>query len=187
MSKKKEEPSVEAPEKEAPEQDVDSNGTVDAAEETAEAGSEDLAALELKLADQNDRYLRLFAEFENYKKRTQRERLQMMETAGKKIMLSLLPVLDDFDRARQAALQDEEQKAQFESGIGLVIKKAYDTLAANGLEPMESTGEDFDADHHEAITEIPNPEMVGKVVDTVEKGYKLNGNIIRYAKVVVGK
>ncbi|MEL6142308.1 MAG: nucleotide exchange factor GrpE [Bacteroidota bacterium] len=152
-----------------------------------EANQDAVVELEGQLAEQNDRYLRLFAEFENFKKRTQRERLQLMETAGKKTMLSLLPVLDDFDRARQAVGQDEEKLAEFESGVGLIIKKLYDSLAAQGLKAMESTGEAFDADRHEAMTEIPHPEMAGKVVDTIEKGYTLNGNIIRYAKVVVGK
>jgi molecular chaperone GrpE len=142
---------------------------------------------EEKLAELNNRFLRLAAEFDNFKKRTQRERLQLMETAGRKTMTSLMPVLDDLDRAKQAASQDEAKQAEFAGGVGLIVKKLYDALGAQGLKPMDSTGEDFDADRHEAITEIPSPEMVGKGVDTVEKGYTLNGNIIRYAKVVVGK
>lgn len=138
-------------------------------------------------AQVNDRYLRLYAEFENYKKRTMRERLQLMETAGAKTMKALLPVLDDFDRARKAAENDEAKLADYETGVGLIVKKMLTALKGLGLEPMESNGADFDADKHEAITEIPNPDMAGKVVDTVERGYSLNGNIIRYAKVVVGK
>lgn len=160
----------------------------DATEEGAEAAAEENAGSDDALINEmNDRYLRLFAEFENYKKRTMRERLQLMETAGAKTMKALLPVLDDFDRARKAAEANEEKLAEYESGVGLIVKKMLTALKGLGLEPMESTGADFDADKHEAITEIPHPEMAGKVVDTVERGYILNGNIIRYAKVVVGK
>lgn len=184
MSKnKQEDPVLESDEQELPKAEEDT-------EETTTDGGEDMANQENaddKYNELNNRFLRLAAEFENYKKRNQRERLQLMETAGRKTMTALLPVLDDFDRARQAAMQDEDAKARFESGVGLIIKKLYDSLSAQGLQPMESTGEDFDPDRHEAITEIPHPEMAGKVVDTVEKGYTLNGNIIRYAKVVVGK
>ncbi|MEL6391218.1 MAG: nucleotide exchange factor GrpE [Bacteroidota bacterium] len=154
----------------------------------SEAGNqEEQSSLEAKLAEQEDRHLRLFAEFENFKKRTQRERLQLMETAGRKTMMALLPVLDDFDRARKAA-EAEGKLDEFDTGIGIVIKKMRTTLAAQGLRAMESTGEAFDADLHEAVTEIPAPskDLKGKVVDTIETGYTLNGTIIRHAKVVVG-
>ncbi|PHI18646.1 nucleotide exchange factor GrpE [Lewinellaceae bacterium SD302] len=154
---------------------------------TEETVDSDVSGSDALINEMNDRYLRLFAEFENYKKRTMRERLQLMETAGSKTMKALMPVLDDFDRARKAAESDEAKLAEYESGVGLIVKKMYTALKGLGLEPMESTGADFDADKHEAITEIPSPDMAGKVVDTVEKGYILNGNIIRYAKVVVGK
>ncbi len=157
------------------------------AEASEETADNDVPGSDALINEMNDRYLRLFAEFENYKKRTMRERLQLMETAGSKTMKALLPVMDDFDRARKAAESDEAKLAEYESGVGLIVKKMYSSLKGLGLEPMESTGADFDADKHEAITEIPSPEMAGKVVDTVEKGYVLNGNIIRYAKVVVGK
>ena len=146
--------------------------------------TEDLAAL---LQQKEDRYLRLYAEFENYKRRNQRERLQLMETAGASTMKALLPALDDFDRARKVADQEEASRKQYESGVGLIVKKLYQALATQGLKPMESDGEVFNPDLHEALTEIPNPEMAGKVVDTVERGYTLNGKIIRHAKVVVGK
>ncbi|MEM6398477.1 MAG: nucleotide exchange factor GrpE [Bacteroidota bacterium] len=161
------------------------------AEETHEQEHEEApgeqSVLEAKLAEKEDRYLRLYAEFENFKKRTQRERLQLMETAGRKTMLALLPILDDFDRARKAA-ETEDRLEKFETGIGIVIKKMRTTLAGQGLRAMESTGQPFNADEHEAVTEIPAPskDMKGKVVDTVETGYMLNGTIIRHAKVVVG-
>lgn len=154
---------------------------------TEDATESVIAKLEADIAEKDDRHLRLFAEFENFKRRSQREKLELMETAGRKTMMALLPVLDDFDRAAKQAEQDEATKAVWDGGVGLIVKKLYTSLAGQGLKPMTSTGEGFDADLHEAITEIPNPEMAGKVVDTVEKGYFLNTKIIRHAKVVVGK
>lgn len=143
--------------------------------------------LEQRLQEKEDKYLRLYAEFDNYKRRTQRERLQMMDQAGSKTMLALLPVLDDFDRAAKVAEQNEGSAEIWNSGIGLVRKKLLQALVSQGLKPMESHGEPFNPDLYEAVTEIPMPEMKGKVVDTVERGYTLNGRIIRHAKVVVGK
>ena len=147
----------------------------------------DIEELQQRLEEKEDRYLRLYAEFDNYKRRTQRERLEMMETAGSKTMKALLPVLDDFDRAAQLAESDDATAEIWNNGIGLVRKKLLSALAAQGLKPMDSTGKDYDSDLYEAVTEIPNPEMSGKVVDTIERGYTLNGRIIRHAKVVVGK
>ncbi len=149
--------------------------------------SVDMSELEQRLQEKEDRYLRLYAEFDNYKRRTQRERLEMMDTAGSKTMRALLPVLDDFDRAAQVAKQDEATAEIWNNGIGLVQKKLLQALASQGLKPMESTGNDFNADLYEAVTEVPHPELRGKVVDTIERGYTLNGRIIRHAKVVVGK
>ncbi len=156
--------------------------------ETEAVEAEDLVAkLAAEIAEKDDRHLRLYAEFENFKRRSQREKLELMETAGRKTMSALLPVLDDLDRAAKQAEQDEASKTVWDGGVGLIVKKLYASLAGQGLKPMTSTGETFDADLHEAITEIPSPDMAGKVVDTVEKGYFLNGKIIRHAKVVVGK
>lgn len=158
------------------------------AEGNADTEQENIVAdLEKQLAEKDDRHLRLYAEFENYKRRNQREKLDLMETAGRKTMMALLPVLDDFDRAQKQAESDEATKQVWDSGVGLIVKKLYKSLEGQGLKPMASNGEAFDADLHEAITEIPHPEMAGKVVDTTEKGYYLNGKIIRHAKVVVGK
>lgn len=157
-------------------------------DEAAEADTQSIISkLEEQLAEKDDRHLRLHAEFENYKRRLQREKLELMDTAGKKTMLAMLPVLDDFDRAAKQAESDEGTKAVWDGGVGLIVKKLYKSLEAQGLKPMVSNGEAFDADLFEAITEIPHPELAGKVVDTVEKGYTLNGKIIRHAKVVVGK
>lgn len=135
-----------------------------------------------------DKYLRLMAEFENYKKRTVRERIDLLDTAAKDTLSSLLPVLDDFDRAQNLS---EEQKSTpaFQEGIQLVYQKLNNLVKQKGLEAMESTGLDFDPELHEALTEIPSPseDMKGKVIDTIEKGYMLKGKIIRHAKVVTGK
>lgn len=146
-----------------------------------------VAGLETQIAEKDERHLRLYAEFENFKKRSRKEKLELMDTAGRKTMMALLPVIDDFDRAAKQAESDPDTKKVWESGLGLIVKKMMKTLDGQGLKPMVSTGEVFNADFHEAITEIPAPNMAGKVVDTVENGYFLNEKIIRHAKVVVGK
>jgi molecular chaperone GrpE len=134
---------------------------------------------ELALQEMQDKFLRLMAEFENYKRRISKERMELISTAGKETIVACLPVLDDMDRAI-GTVEDE--------GIKLIFAKLHSTLKAKGLKGMESTGELFDAELHEAITEIPaGEEFIGKVVDTVEKGYFLNDKLIRHAKVVVGK
>lgn len=140
-----------------------------------------------QLNESREKYMRLYAEFENYKKRSVREKLDWMKTAAQDTMAALLPVLDDFDRARKFA--DEKNESGWSEGVELVYQKLYNALKQKGLEAMTSTGEVFDPELHEAITEIPAPseELKGKVVDTVEKGYRLNDKIIRHAKVVVGK
>lgn len=135
-----------------------------------------------------DKYLRLFAEFDNYKKRTVREKLDLMSTAAADTLAALLPVLDDFDRAKKAA-EAEGSVEPLSEGVQLVYNKLYSVLRAKGLEPMDTIGQVFDPEFHEAFTEIPAPseELKGKIVDTIEKGYKLNDKIIRHAKVVIGK
>ena len=144
--------------------------------------------LEASLSESKDKYLRLFAEFDNAKKRNMKERLELMKTAAQDTLQALLPVLDDFDRAKKSA-DDENTQEVFSDGVKLVYHKLYSILQNRGLSPMNSTGEDFDPELHEAITEIPvtDESMKGKVIDTIEKGYYLNDKIIRHAKVVVGK
>jgi len=148
----------------------------------------ELADAEAEVAELKDKYLRLLAEFENFKKRTFREKLETMKTAAQDTVSALLPVLDDFDRAKKTA-EDESSTEQFSEGVTLVYQKLNNILNQKGLEAMESTGLDFDPELHEAITEIPapSPDLVGKVVDTIETGYTLKEKIIRHAKVVVGK
>ena len=138
-------------------------------------------ALQSQVSELKDKHLRLLAEFDNYKKRTVRERLDLLSTASKDVILALLPVLDDFDRAKKSA--------DFSEGMNLVYNRLNATLQSLGLKEMESNGQPFDPEWHDAITEIPSPteDMKGKVIDTVEKGYLLNDKIIRHAKVVVGK
>jgi molecular chaperone GrpE len=136
----------------------------------------------------NDKLIRLAAEFDNFKKRTARERVDLLQTAAKDTIADLLPILDDFDRAKKLA-DDESSEEFFSEGVQLVYQKLHSTLKKRGLKVMESDGEEFDAELHEALTEIPAPsdDLKGKVVDTIEKGYFLQDKIIRHAKVVVGK
>ena len=144
--------------------------------------------LQSELNEQKDKYIRLFAEFDNFKRRNAKERVELIQTAGKDVIFALLDVLDDCDRAEKQ-LQTSEDLQQIKEGIQLVFGKLRNTLQARGLKAMESIETDFDVEKHEAITEIPAPQphLVDKVVDEVQKGYYLNDKIIRFAKVVVGK
>ena len=148
---------------------------------------ETIEKLQAEVQEQKDKYLRLFAEFDNFKRRNAKERLELIQTAGKDVIISLLEVLDDCDRAEKQ-LTESEDIASRKQGVQLVFNKLRSKLQAKGLKPMESINTDFDVKKHEAITEIETPEdKKGKVVDEVEKGYYLNDKIIRFAKVVVGK
>ena len=147
-----------------------------------------VSELQASVSELKDKQLRLLAEFDNYKKRTTRERLELMSSASKDVILALLPILDDFDRAKKSA-DDPETGEHFSEGVSLVFNRLNSTLQNLGLKVMDSTHQPFDPDMHDAITEIPVPteELKGKVIDTIEKGYLLNDKIIRHAKVVVGK
>jgi len=140
-----------------------------------------------KYNEVNDKYLRLYSEFDNYRKRTNKEKLDLLKSASQEVIVDLLPILDDFDRARKA-MDDHGVDDETVKGLELIYNKLNNILSQKGLEPMNSAGKDFDTDYHEAITNIPAPtkDMVGKVIDVIEKGYLLNGKIIRFAKVVVG-
>lgn len=156
-------------------------------EEESEATSEK-EELKADLEKEKDKFLRLFAEFENYKRRTSKERVELFKTAGQDVITSLLPVLDDFDRALSEIGKAEDKNLL--KGVELIHNKLKESLRAKGLEEMEiKEGDNFDADLHEAITQIPAPSdnLKGKIVDVVEKGYKLGDRIIRYPKVVTGK
>jgi len=157
-------------------------------EETQEETSESVEELKKKLQELNDKYLRLSAEYDNYRKRTLKEKMELTKSAGASVILALLPVIDDFDRAL-AHLDDAKDLDAVKEGILLIYSKFKEFLAQQGVTEIEATNKDFDTDLHEAITKIPAPseEMKGKVIDTVEKGYKLNDKVIRFAKVVVGE
>ena len=148
----------------------------------------ELDQLKNELGESKDKYLRLYAEFENFKKRTVKEKMDLMKNAAQDTLSNLLPVMDDFDRAKTSAEDDGTQES-FSEGVTLVYNKLHSTLSNMGVKPMESTGEVFDPELHEAVTEIPAPDetMKGKIVDTILTGYYLNDKIIRHAKVVVGK
>ncbi len=149
---------------------------------------DEVSKLKDDVASEKDRYLRLFAEFENYKKRTSRERIELFKTAGQEVMVAILPILDDFDRAL-AEIKKSEDNDHF-TGVNLINVKLRETLKLKGLEPIGTQqGDTFDAEIHEAITQIPAPDknMKGKIIDVVETGYKLGDKIIRYPKVVIGQ
>lgn len=154
-------------------------------EETVPVSELEKLAAEVKEA--NDKYLRLYAEFDNYRRRTSKERGELLQTAGKDVIVSLLPVIDDFERALKS-METATDVAPVKEGIILVNNKLKNILQQKGLKEMPSKGETFDADIHEAITNIPAPsdEFKGKVIDEVEKGYYLNDKVIRFAKVIVG-
>lgn len=155
---------------------------------TAETASIDpTEKLQQELADQKDKYLRLYSEFENFRRRTSKEKLEMIQSANEQLIKALLPVVDDFERAEKAFGNRKEEK-EFE-GFFLIQSKLKKTFDQYGVKVMEAgAGSVFDADLHEAITQIPAPnaELKGKIVDVVENGYLLNEKVIRFAKVVVG-
>ncbi len=162
--------------------------TLDTTNSSNESIDNTLEKFQADLNDQKDKYLRLFAEFDNFKRRTAKERIELMQTASKDVVVSMLEVLDDCDRAEKQ-LETSEDIAQIKEGIQLVFAKLRSTMASKGVKAMESIHTSFDVEKHEAITEIPAPteDLIDKVVDEVIKGYYLNDKIIRFAKVVVGK
>lgn len=142
-----------------------------------------------KYGELHDKYLRLYSEFDNYRKRTQKERIELSKNASEEIILSLLPVIDDMERALKAVTTLENgQETVTADGIRLIYNKFKGLLLQKGLEPIPAQGETFNVDYHDALTNIPatSEDLKGKVVDEIEKGYTLNGKVIRYSKVVVG-
>jgi len=148
----------------------------------------DIERKDLEISALNDKYLRLYSEFDNYKRRTQKEKLELYKTAGEDVFKSLLPVVDDFERALKS-MEETKDYDSLKTGVDLIFNKLLGVLKSNGAIQMESSiGKEFDSDFHDAITQIPaaKEELKGKVVDEIEKGYILNDKVIRYAKVVVG-
>jgi molecular chaperone GrpE len=161
----------------------------DVAEEKVEETLSEEEQLKEELQKEKDKFLRLFAEFENYKKRTSKERIELFKTASKEVMIELLPILDDFERALTHIEEDKEAE-ELRKGVLLIYQKFLSTLEKKGLTVVEvAQGDVFNADIHTAITQIPAPsdDLKGKIVDVVEKGYKLGETIIRFPKVVVGQ
>ena len=166
--------------------DENAAGTTGLNEPVAEEN--EIEKLEAALAEQKDKYLRLAAEFDNFKRRTAKERLELIQTASKDALIALLDVLDDVDRAEKQVNATSDIASQKE-GIQLVFNKIRSVMQSKGVKAMESINTNFDYEKHEAITEItaPTEDLKGKVIDEIQKGYYLNDKIIRFAKVVVGK
>ncbi|HRG59955.1 MAG TPA: nucleotide exchange factor GrpE [Bacteroidia bacterium] len=191
--RKMEDTSKESPNPAVEQEQTQVSNTIENNDSTAEeaelpqAESSPVAKLEEQLAELNDKYLRLFSDFDNYRKRTAKERIELAKTAGEDIFKAILPVLDDFERGLKA-MNEAADVTALKEGVDLIFNKLNNTLASKGLEPLTSVGVAFDTDIHEAITNIPAPseEMKGKVIDELERGYALNGKVIRYAKVIVG-
>ena len=173
-----EEVQVEQPPKETKEKDV---------EENAEQKKEEGPTLEDQLAEAKDKYLRLYSEFENFRRRTAKEKLDLISTANRDLMSDLLPVIDDFERAMSSLKENKDEKA-FKEGVVLIQNKFNKALENKGLKKMGvKKGDKFDDEKHEAITQIPaEKKMAGKVVDIIEEGYYLGETVVRFAKVVVG-
>ncbi len=142
---------------------------------------------EAKYAELNDRFLRLYAEFDNYRRRTNKEKLELIDSAGSGVLKSMLPIMDDFERAMANNEKVDDSQA-IKEGITLIYTKLKNTLESKGLKPMNAKGEMFDSELHEAIANVPSPDesLKGKVIEDVEKGYYLNDKVVRFAKVVVG-
>lgn len=156
--------------------------STEATEQTVEA------QLNQQIADLNDKYTRLFAEFDNYKKRTSKERVDLIQTAGKDVIYRLLPILDDFDRAL-SSMESAQDVDAVKEGVLLIYNKLHKLLEMQGLKEMEVMEQPFDSEFQEAITTVPAPQddLKNKVVDVIEKGYYLNDKVLRFAKVVIGK
>jgi molecular chaperone GrpE len=149
----------------------------------------EIEKLKAELQDQKDKYLRKVAEFENYKRRSAKERLDLIQTAGKEVIIDMLDVLDDCDRAQKQIEGSDDIKKEIKDGVLLVFNKFRSALTSRGLKPMETIHQEFNPDLHDAISEVPVPskDLKGKIIDEIVKGYYLNDKIIRHAKVVVGK
>ena len=169
-------------------ENIDEETSMDSTEQEEVEELDELGLAQKELAEMKDKYVRLVAEFDNYKKRTSKERIEFAAVAGKDTIMPLLAVLDDSERAKKQ-MEETDDAAVIKEGVSLVLNKLQTTLQGRGLKQMEALHKEFDADYHEAITEIPAPseELSGKILDVIEQGYYLNDKLIRHAKVVVGK
>jgi molecular chaperone GrpE len=167
---------------------AESEATQESTPEETTSDADNLALQEEKYAKLQDDYLRLRAEFDNYRKRTLKEKSELLKSAGESVLLNILPLVDDFERA-QKALENVSDVESMKEGINLIYEKFISFLAQNGVKAIETEGKEFDLDFHEAITTIPAPseDLKGKVIDCTQKGYVMNDKVIRFAKVVVGQ
>lgn len=149
---------------------------------------EEIEKLQKEIAEMKDKHVRLQAEFDNFRKRTLKEKMELMKSGGESVLMNIIPVIDDFERAL-AAFSDVEDENPLKHGVTLIYNKFQEFLKQNGIKEIEAKEKDFDTDLHEAITKIPAPteELKGKVVDVVQKGYLLHEKVIRFAKVVIGE
>ncbi len=191
-NKKNKQEDIENQEKEViQEQEVTATEEQSEKENTEEQQEEPIDKVEelgAKLQEMNDKYLRLTAEFDNYRRRTLKEKMEMTKTAGENILVKILPVIDNFERALQSMEQTDDITA-LRDGIVLIYNSFKQFMEQNGVTEIEAINQEFDTDLHEAVTKIPAPkeELKGKVVDCIEKGYKLNDKVMRFSKVVVGE
>lgn len=170
------------------EEDAEETQSEEKCEEAIQDAEDEQTLLKKQLEDLSDKHLRLIAEYDNFRKRTLREKMELSKSAGESILLNILPVIDDFDRAR-AHLGTASDLDAVKDGIDLIYNKFKEFLKQQGIVEIETENEEFDSETHEAITKIPAPaeDMKGKIIDCVQKGYKLNDKVIRYPKVVVGE
>ena len=185
---KDEELQQEETQPEAQNAEVESQNDEEEQSEKEETPEDKIAALQAELEKSQKEYLFLMAEFDNYRKRTVKEKAELIKNGGEKAMLGLLPVIDDFERAIDAIDKSSDVEG-LKEGVDLIYNKFMKYLESQQVKPMESTGTDFDADIYEAVTTFPAPDesMKGKVIDTVQKGYTINEKVLRHAKVVVGQ
>lgn len=185
---KEEELQQEETQTEAQNAEVESQNTEEEQPAKEETPEDKIAALQAELEKSQKEYLFLMAEFDNYRKRTVKEKAELIKNGGEKAMLGLLPVIDDFERAIDAIDKSSDVEG-LKEGVDLIYNKFMKYLESQQVKPMESTGTEFDADIYEAVTTFPAPDesMKGKVIDTVQKGYTINEKVLRHAKVVVGQ
>ena len=185
---KEEELQQEETQTEAQNAEVESQNAEEEQSAKEETPEDKIAALQAELEKSQKEYLFLMAEFDNYRKRTVKEKAELIKNGGEKAMLGLLPVIDDFERAIDA-IDNSSDVESLKEGVDLIYNKFMKYLESQQVKPMESTGTDFDADIYEAVTTFPTPDesMKGKVIDTVQKGYTINEKVLRHAKVVVGQ
>lgn len=186
-SAKKSEEKAESDNKEEKKKKTSKKKRLTKADELAKK-DEEIEELRYKMSDMNDKYLRLSAEFDNYRKRTLKEKAELLKTAGGDALADMLPVVDDFERGLQT-MDNAEDVAAVKEGVELIYNKFKEFMKSKGINEIEAMGQDFDTDFHEALTKIPAPaeNLKGKVVDVIQKGYKIDEKVIRFSKVVIGE